>query len=273
MKETHSLSERRACGLVGITRSSHRYRHRCRDDRELRERLRQLAYQRQRFGYRRLGVLLRREGVVVNHKRVYRLYREEGLAVRRQRRKRVARTGRVARRALCQENERWSLDFMADSLATGRSFRTLNIVDDWSRECLMIAVDTSLPGARVARVLDQLQASRGTPQCIVLDNGPELTSAIVDQWAAGHGVVLDFIEPGKPIQNAYIEGFNGKFRDECLNQHWFSNLVEAREIIEAWRQDYNRERPHSALGYATPREFAESVESQESLLANRPGLS
>ena len=274
MRETHGLSERRACGLVGITRSSHRYRHRRRDDRELRERLHQLAYQRQRFGYRRLGALLRREGMLVNHKRIYRLYRAEGLVVRRRQRKRVASTSRAMPPAPRQANERWSLDFMADSLASGRPFRTINIVDDYTRECLAIEVDTSLPGTRVVRVLEALHRDRGTPPRIVLDNGPELTSQALDQWAAGHGLLLDFIEPGKPIQNAYIESFNGKFRDECLNQHWFGSLAEARAIIEAWRQDYNQQRPHSALGYATPQEVATAAESEsrESLSPTRMRL-
>jgi len=266
------LSQRRACGLIGMSRSSARYQHRSQEAPPLSARLRQLAEERPRFGYRRLGALLRREGAVVNHKRVYRWYRAAGLALRPRRCKHVSGAARPIRLPLFRANERWSLDFMADRLATGRPFRTLNIVDDWSRECLVIEVDTSLPGARVVRVLEQLRRSRGTPQRIVLDNGPELTSQVVDRWAATHDVILEFIEPGKPIQNAYVESFNGKFRDECLDQHWFASVAEARHLIEAWRQDYNQQRPHSALGYATPEEFAYALNSHP-IAQSHEGLS
>ena len=259
MQQTHGLSERRACGLIRIARSSQRYRSQRRPDQDLRTRLGLLAQQRPRFGYRRLTVLLRREGLAVNHKRVYRLYQQQGLAVRHSRRKRVGRTRRPVPSPPSHANACWSLDYLADSLASGRQFRTLNIIDVYTRECLAIEVDTSLPGARVIRVLEALRSDRGVPQRIVLDNGPELTSRVVDQWAASHAVALDFIEPGKPIQNAYIESFNGKFRDECLNQHWFTSLAEARQLIEAWRRDCNQQRPHSALAYATPQEFAHAI--------------
>ncbi|MAG36731.1 MAG: IS3 family transposase [Dehalococcoidia bacterium] len=265
MQQTHGLSERRACGLVGMARSSQSYQPRQPEDAVVRDQLRQLAMQWPRFGYPRLTALLRRQGLRVNHKRVYRLYGEEALAVRRRRRKQVARARRIRRVLPTRPNERWSLDFMADSLVSGRVFRTLSIVDDWSRESLAITVDTSLPGARVMRVLEALYHDRGLPERIVLDNGPELRSRSVDQWATARGVVLDFITPGKPMENAYVESLNGKFRDECLNQHWFASLAKARELIEAWRQDYNERRPHSALDYQTPAEFVAT--------ATRPGLS
>lgn len=238
------------------SRSSCRYQGHPREDAALRGRLKELAAQRRRFGYRRLGALLRREGWTANHKRVYRLYREEGLQVRKRKRKRTAGVERVPLSMVHGPNERWSMDFMADSLASGRRFRTLNVLDEYSRECLRIEVDTSLGSQRVVRVLKQLHQSRGLPGAIVSDNGPEFTSQAVDQWAYDEKVELRFILSGKPQQNAFVESFNGKFREECLNEHWFVSLEEARQQIEAWRQDYNRQRPHSALGYQTPEAFA-----------------
>jgi Transposase and inactivated derivatives len=211
---------------------------------------------RPRFGYRRLQILLRREGLVVNHKRVYRLYRDARLQVRRRQRKRLTRADRVPLPAPSQRRDRWSIDFMADTLADGRPFRVLNVVDDFTRECLAIEVDRSLPGARVVRVLERLQAQHGLPRRIVLDNGPEFAGRTLDAWAYARGVDLCFIRPGKPIENAYVESFNGKFRDECLNEHWFVSLVDAKALIEAWRLDYNLVRPHSALGGQTPHQFA-----------------
>jgi putative transposase len=249
---------------VGISRSSARYRRRRSGDEELRERLRQLAGERRRFCYRRLHVMLRREGEQVNHKRVYRLYREEGLTVRKRSRKRVSRSERSLALAPTAPNQCWSLDFVSDWLALGRKVRMLTIVDAYTRESLAIEVDTSLPGVRVARVLDRVIAVRGAkPDEIRLDNGPELTSRALDQWAYERGVQLRFIEPGKPVQNAYIESFNGRLRDECLNEHWFLTLAHAREIIEEWRTDYNQRRPHSALGNLTPLEFARVLEDTQ----------
>ncbi|MEX2430967.1 MAG: IS3 family transposase, partial [Dehalococcoidia bacterium] len=207
-------------------------------------------------GYRRLGVLLRREDFAVNQKRVYRLYREEGLAVRRRKRPRRCGRVRVARPTPFEANQRWSMDFVSDSLANGRRVRILTVVDDFTRECLATEVDTSLPGLRVARVLDQLREIRGLPEVITVDNGPEFAGRALDAWAYAREVRLHFIEPGKPVQNAYIESFNGRLRDECLNEHWFGSLHQARSIIEAWREDYNGVRPHSALGNRTPQEFA-----------------
>lgn len=257
------MSERRACGLVQIHRASARYRQRRNDDQPLRQRLRELAAERKRFGYRRLHALLRREKDptgeprwVVNHKRIYRLYGEEGLAMRRRKRKRFGAEGRVALERPTRPNQVWTMDFTQDALSSGRKFRTLNLMDGYTREAPAIEVDTSLPGARVVRVLERLQQERGVPEAIQVDNGPEFISRAVDQWAFAHGVRLHFIDPGKPTQNGFIESFNGKFRDECLNQNWFVSLDEARRIIEAWRVDYNRVRPHSSLGYLTPEEFA-----------------
>ena len=259
MKQAYRRSERRACRLLGMSRSSCRYQPQGRNEEALRGRLQELAAERRRFGYRRLAVLLRREGWAVNHKRVYRLYQQEHLQVRKRLRKRPASLERVPLALPGSPNERWSMDFMTDSLATGRHFRTLNIVDDYTRECVRIEVDTSLGGERVARVLEELREQRGGPKVIVVDHGPEFTSQALDRWAYQRGVKLHFIAPGKPEQNAYVESFNGKFRDECLNQHWFGDLEEAREEIETWRQDYNQRRPHSALGYRTPEEFAAEV--------------
>ena len=228
----------------------------------MRERLRALAHERPRFGYRRLHVLLRREGVVVNHKRLWRLYRQEGLAVRRRRRKRVASGERVMLAPAEKVNDRWSMDFVGDSLADGRTFRALDIVDDCSREAPAIIVDQSLPGERVVRELETLGTERGFPKMIVMDNGPEFTGKALDEWAYRRGVKLHFIRPGKPVENAYVESFNGKFRDECLNQHWFTSLDHARDVIEQWRQDYNEVRPHSSLGNLTPAEFAHGARAQ-----------
>ena len=250
-----ACSERRACGLVGISRSSCRYQGNGRDDGPLKERLRELAAERRRFGYRRLHVLLCREGWAVNHKRVYRIYREEGLCVRRRGRKRVSRERRPAQ-AATGPNQHWSLDFVSDALSWGRKIRLLTVVDAFTRESLAIEVDTSLSGVRVARVLDRVIGERGrAPEEIVLDNGPELTSRALDQWAYERGVTLRFIEPGKPVQNCFIESFNGRLRDECLNEHWFLSLPAARRIVEDWRIDYNQQRPHSSLGNLSPEEF------------------
>lgn len=260
LRERWAMSERRACKVVGVNRSSLRYRSRGGDDGALRERLRQLAAERRRFGYRRLYLLLRREGVLVNHKRVYRLYREEGLCVRRRGRKRVAREARLPLFAPESPNQRWCLDFVSDVLAWGRRIRLLCVIDAFTREALAIEVDTSLPGTRVVQVLERLVHNQGaTPEEIMLDNGPELTSRALDQWAYQRGARLRFIEPGKPVQNAFVESFNSRLRDECLNEHWFLSLPDARRIVEAWRLDYNGSRPHSSLGNLTPQEFRETL--------------
>jgi putative transposase len=210
---------------------------------------------------------------------VHRIYVEEGLQVRKRKRKRVSRAERQPMLVPEAPNQRWSMDFQHDLLAPrgnrgAQRFRSLNIVDDFSRECPAIEVDTSLPGVRVVRVLERLAETRGLPLEIVLDNGPEMIGKALDEWAWRNGVRLNFIEPGKPVQNAFIESFNGRFRDECLNENWFLDLDDAREIIEAWRIDYNTRRPHSALGYATPEEFASSLQGHapgEMTTSARPG--
>jgi putative transposase len=264
-REEGRLSERHACGLLRMHRGSCRYRPRERNDAALRARLREIAAERPRFGYRRLHRMLRREKEkgapkwVVNHKRVYRIYQEEGLAMRRRKRKRFRAEARVPLVLPTRANQVWTMDFTRDSLASGRKFRTLNLMDGFTREAPRIEVDTSLPGPRVVRMLDAVAQERGYPEAIQVDNGPEFISRAVDQWAYAHGVALHFIEPGKPVQNAFIESFNGKFRDECLNQNWFVSLNDARQIIENWRVDYNTVRPHSSLGYLAPEEFAASA--------------
>jgi len=229
------------------------------DDGPLRQRLEELAAERRRFGYRRLHVMIRRDGWVVNIKRLRRIYREANLQVRKRIRRRVALGRGNPAPTVSTMNERWSLDFVHDTLSSGRRIRALTIVDDFTHESLAIEVDTSLSGARVTRVLDMLGEIRGLPKTLVMDNGTELTSLVMLRWAADQRVRLHHIAPGKPTQNAFIESFNGKFRDECLNEHSFDSLVEAREIIEAWRLDYNANRPHSSLGNQTPEEFVRDL--------------
>jgi putative transposase len=252
-------SERRACALAGLRRSTFQYKRRRRDPMELTARLRQLASERPRFGYRRLHALLRREGHAINRKRVYRLYRAEGLAVRRRRRRKLRLSRPEWTIVLERANQRWSMDFVHDYLADSRRLRTLNIVDAFTRECLAIEVDTSLPSARVVRVLDRLVWELGLPESLRVDNGPEFISMTLDRWAFQHGIVLDFIQPGKPTQNAHVESFNGRFRDECLAQAHFPTLARARAEIELWRVDYNCHRPHSALGYLAPKTFGDQA--------------
>jgi len=225
-------------------------------DAALRLRLKELAAQRMRFGYRRLTAMLEREGTPANHKRVYRLYREEGLAMRIRQRRRIRWNGVVARPAARRPNERWSMDFVSDCVSGGKVIRMLTMVDDCTRECPVIEVDTSLGGLRVRRVLDRMAIERGLPEAIVVDNGPEFRGRALAAWSEQRGVRLEFIQPGKPVQNAYIESFNGRLRDECLNANWFTSLSDARRKIETWRKDYNEQRPHSSLNYLPPAEFA-----------------
>jgi putative transposase len=254
-QETAALSERRACRFLGVHRSLVRYRS-CRPpEAELRGRLKELAERHPSWGSPRLTWLLRREGRIVNHKKVERLYREEGLTVRRRHRKRVARP-RIEMPTPRRADEQWSMDFMRDQLAGGRVFRLLTVVDHFTRESPVIEVDLSLPGARVAQVLDRVARRRGLPRSIRVDNGPEFTGRALDEWAHRRGVKLEFIRPGKPVENAFIESFNGRIRQECLNQHWFLDLDDARRTIEAWRIGYNTNRPHSGIGGRTPAEFA-----------------
>ena len=253
---THRLSQRRACGLIGITRRG--FRHAPAEDRnrELRQRLRALAEERRRWGCPMLYQVIRREGFAVNHKRVERLYLEQGLSLRRRRRRKRLSHVRVVREPPRALNDSWAVDFVHDSLFDGRRFRALTVIDEWSRECLAIEVDLSLTGERVIRVLERLCDTRGVPAVLQSDNGPEFRGWVVDQWAYGRGVRLQFIEPGKPIQNAFIESFNSRLREECLNEQVFVSLEDARRKIEQWRLQYNRERPHSSLGYLAPEEFA-----------------
>jgi putative transposase len=251
-----SYTQRRACRLVGLEPKTYRYATKRPDDAVLRQRLKDLASQRRRFGYRRLHLLLRRQGLVVNRKKLYRLYREERLMVRKRGGRKRA-LGTRAPMAIPQgPNQRWSLDFVSDALASSRKFRVLTVVDDFSRECLALVVDNSLSGVRVARELDRIVTMRGAPCMVVSDNGTELTSHAILAWQEDHGVEWHYIAPGKPTQNGFVESFNGKLRDECLNEHLFASLPEARNIIEEWRIDYNTLRPHSSLNGLTPAEFA-----------------
>ena len=256
------MSERRACAVVGADRKSVRYRSRRSDDAALRARLRDLAGQRRRFGYRRLHILLRREGILINRKKTQRLYREEGLTVRRRRGRRRATGARAPAPVLALPNQRWSLDFVHDQMTTGRRFRVLNIVDDVTRECLRAVVDTSISGRRVVRELTDLVAERGRPKMIVSDNGTELTSNAVLAWPGDAGMDWHYIAPGKPTQNGFVESFNGRMRDELLNETLFFTIGQARSILARWADDYNTERPHSSLGYATPAAFAAELEKQ-----------
>ena len=256
VQQAHGLSERRACRLLSIGRSSLRYEAKPDRDGELRERLPELAAKWRRFGYRGLHRLLRREGWEINHKRLYRVYRELGLQVRRRKRKRLKRAPRGPKPVPTERNEVWAMDFVHDTLVDGRRIRALTILDLCTRESPWIEVATSIPGDRVVRVLDQLGEAHGLPRRIVCDNGPEFLSLALLTWAEDNEVEIDFIEPGKPTQNCFVESFNGTFRDECLNEHWFTSLGDAQEKIEAWWRQYNQERPHSSLGGLTPMEAA-----------------
>jgi putative transposase len=251
----HGLSERRACKLLEMDRSSYRYEPQPEGDAELRQDLIELARQKPRFGYRRLGVLLERRGHRANHKRLYRLYREEHLAVRRLKRKHVSRAAEPLAN-LSKANQEWSMDFVSDGLATGRALRIFTLVDGFTRECLALEVDSCLSSRRVTRVLDWVMEQRGAPEAIRCDNGPEFTSRHYLAWCEDHKIRTVHIQPGRPMQNGYVESFNGRFRDECLNANWFATMADARQKIESWRHDYNHERPHSSLGYRAPQEFA-----------------
>jgi putative transposase len=247
----HGFSQRRACRLLDVDPKTVR-RGPLADAPEIRQRLRDLAGERRRFGYRRLGILLAREGITMNHKKLYRLYREEGLAVRRRRGRKRATGTRAPTTIPQRPNQRWSLDFAADVLSWGRRFRVLAIVDDFTREALALVVDSSIGGRRVVRELEALIARRGRPAMIVSDNGTELTARAVLEWTNRTGTLWHYIAPGKPTQNAMVESFIGRLRDECLNEEVFASLAEARAVIERWRLDYNQVRPHSAHRGLTP---------------------
>lgn len=265
LMERHQMGVTRACGLIGISRSLYRYEARRPTDQGFKERLCELAAHKRRYGYRRLHVLLCREGWQINRKRTYRVYHEVGLMVCKRKRKRIAGVERQIKVAASAPNESWSMDYVSDGLADGRRLRCLNIVDDFTKECLAIEVATSLPGQRVVGILQRLAGIRGLPRSVTVDNGPEFAGKVLDEWAYSQGLRLSFIQPGKPQQNAYIESFNGKFRDECQNEHMVQSMRHARQLIEDWRQDYNAQQHHSSLGYLTPNQFADSFLTADSM--------
>jgi putative transposase len=254
--EEKSYSQTRACSLVGLAPKTYRYVSKRESDGPIRERLRELAHERRRFGYRRLHLLLCREGMKINRKKLYRLYRQQRLTVRKRGGRKRALGTRAPMAVPQGINQRWSLDFVSDALSDSRRFRILAVIDDFSRECLALVADNSLSGIRVARELDRIAEFRFYPCLIVSDNGTELTSNAILQWQEGHRVEWHYIAPGKPMQNGFAESFIGRFRDECLNEHLFGSLKEARRIIESWRLDYNTRRPHGSLNGLTPAEFA-----------------
>ena len=259
IRRAYQLSENRACGLVRITRWINRYQSRRDPQDQLRQRLRELAGNRPRYGYRRLTVMLRREGWKVNTKRVYRIYREENLGVRTAKLKKRSTHLRVPLPEPTRPNQRWSMDFVSDRLVDGRWFRILTVVDQYTRECLCAYADRSQTGEKVVVQMKRLAAVRGVPESITTDNGGEFAGKAMEVWAYQNGVKLDLIRPGKPVENGYIESFNGRLRDECLNGEIFFDLVDAREKLERWRRDYNEHRPHSSLDDRTPAEFATTV--------------
>lgn len=254
--KTHGYSERKACQLVGANRASIRYVSQKPGEELLKEKITLIAHEKRRYGYRRIHVLLKRDGVNINHKKLFRIYKQLGLKVlKRGGRKRAIGT-RVVRMPLTKANQEWSLDFVHDALANGRRIRMLTVVDDFTRESLKITVDTSLSGRRVCEELEQIIESRGKPGRILSDNGTEFTSTAVLKWCQERGIKWDYIQPGKPYQNGYIESFNGKLRDECLNESLFISLQEAKKLVEEWRDEYNEQRPHSSLKGKTPSEVA-----------------
>jgi len=254
--QVYGISQRRGCGLMNIHRSSLHYQPVPADDDALRTAVKELAATKKRWGVPRIVYRLRRDGWADNHKRIERVYQEEGLQVQRRKGRKAHAGEREPLEKPTGPNQVWAMDFVSDALANKRKIKMLTVIDCYSRECLRIEVDTSLNGARVARVMEELREQRGLPQKIVTDNGPEFAGKMLDAWAYTRDVKLHFIQPGKPSQNGYIESFNGKLRDECLNEHWFMSLNEARKLIEEWRYEYNHERPHSALGGLPPAVYA-----------------
>jgi putative transposase len=249
----YNVSQRKACELVDIAHSSYRYQAPDRDS-ELRKQLVELAQEKPRYGYRRLQVLLERAGQRVNHKRLFRVYRAAGLSMKRKRRKRLVRMGCPPANTTAV-NQQWAIDFAQDRLASGRTFRIFSVVDTFPRQCLALEVDTSFSSGRITRVLERAIAEDGKPQSIRMDNGSEMTSRHFLAWGMEQKIELVHIQPGKPVQNAHVESFTGRLRDECLNLHWFLNVWDARKKIALWRTEYNEQRPHSSLGYRTPTEF------------------
>lgn len=268
MKESLGLSERRACKIVGIDRSSNRYESK-KDDEGIRKRLIELAHWKRRYGSPRLHILLKREGYKINHKRTERIYREAGLSLRKRRRKKQISLIRKPLETAKEANEQWSMDFVSEGLWSGRRIKILTIIDKYTRECPYIEVDTSINGRRLVEVFERIKEVRGLPQVITVDNGPEFTGKVLDEWAYSNGIKLDFIRPGKPTENGYIESFNGKLRDECLNENRFLSLREAKEVIEEWRKEYNESRPHRSLKGLSPKEF---IKKQEKNTATRPAF-
>ncbi|MCG1026185.1 MULTISPECIES: IS3 family transposase [Dehalobacter] len=267
MRKSFGLSINRSCKLCRISRTSYRYISRRTDDGPIIEKLTELAQKKRRYGCRRLHEILRREGLVVNHKKTERLYRKAGLSLRIKKRKKLSGALRLSLPTPSRSNQIWAMDFVSESLASGRRFRCLNIIDLYTRECIRIVVDSSINGARVAKTLDMLKELRGLPETIITDNGSEFTSKAMSIWTGANNVNIAFIRPGKPMENGFIESFNGKFRDECLNEQWFTSLNDARVKIEAWREEYNERRPHSSLGMRSPREFAQATENQRDSVA------
>lgn len=256
VKRMYDVSERRACKSLNVDRSGIRYRACRKPDQEVRDVLRSLSHERHRFGYRRLHQLLKRDGLRINHKKVYRIYREEGLQIKQRKgRKRAIGTRKPLRKA-CRVNQCWALDFVSDSFMDGRRFRIIAVIDEYSRECLALVADTSISGQRLARELSHLLEERGAPDVIVSDNGTEMTSKTILEWQATHQVEWHYIAPGKPLQNGFVESFNGRLRDECLNETLFEDLRHAQEVLAKWKEDYNMMRPHSSLHGKTPMEFA-----------------
>lgn len=253
------MNKRQACRLMLLSHSTFYYESRREDDGELRIRLKELAYNHPRYGYERLTVLLKREGWLVNHKRIYRIYKEEGLMVRTKRRRKRASRWRLKPDPALKMGEQWSIDLMSDQLADGRRFRILTAVDHFSRECVLLEVGRSLPSQSITDALDRAIWLHGKPEIITMDNGTEFTCNHFDCWAYQHGIKLNFISPGKPTENGIVESFNGRFRDECLNLHWFESITEARWKISEWRREYNERRPHSSLGNLAPKEYIEEL--------------
>lgn len=258
--ENHGYSERKACQLVGGNRASVRYRSQKPDELLLKEKITEIAHQKRRYGYRRIHILLKRDGIQINHKKLFRIYKQLGLKVLKRTGRKRALGQRVVPMPLIRKNKEWSLDFVHDVLACGRRIRLLTIVDDFTRESLKIVVETSLNGQRVRDELEKVIEERGLPERILSDNGTEFTSSTILKWCHEKGVKWDYIQPGKPYQNGYIESFNGKIRDECLNENWFTSLKEAKRLVEEWREEYNEHRPHSSLGWKTPNEVAKNKE-------------
>ena len=264
LRTEYELSERKACGLIGALRSSCRYRKKSKSD-FLENRLRELAAKKIAYGYRRLCALLQSEGHKVNHKRVYRLYKKNSLERRQKQRKRFSYTRSKKLEKPSGPNQIWAMDFMSDSCANGSKLRILNVLDLFARECPAITIGSSLPSSKVIATLEALSQERGLPGVIKVDNGPEYRSKRIQAWASERGVSLNYITPGKPMENGYIESFNGKLREECLNHNWFKNLREASAIIEDWRREYNAKRPHSALGYLSPEQFVRNFAKKSNL--------